>query len=406
MTSSTSHPRARTLGLGALFLLVGLFAAIVGLVDALSAGNLTGRLIGLVLVAAAGLLLLCAAGVLVEHAQAPQLAVAGALAAAGVGAYFLYANLQGFGVDARIAAWSLIIAGACAALVVAVLWVRETSGSLTKAGRRVALSAVSVGSILAVLQFWYTAAYVPSTHLPFLTLRAELSEGATATTAFHPLVARIELQNTSDRKVMVLGSVYRVIGARIGSRDGPSSGGAAGTQRSSCMRGNAQNSFFCRRVLEEIEVGEVIQRRSEFEPTQVYLADLSIPVPAGRFDVAGLTVEVIVADAERLVLGSERAYPPRDSPYVRGTESDIVEQSWVDRLTRPGRVVRSLWVEPPMQGPRIVALVAARGAGDPPGLRPDAEARRLDRHYRISVVVATATAALSDRATEGASGPG
>jgi hypothetical protein len=196
------------------------------------------------------------------------------------------------------------------------------------------------------------------------------------------LSAHVELENSGERRVTVLGSIYRVTGTTISeSPSGPDS------------PLKPRNRYHSASEFKVIQSGQVILPRSQLEPTQVYSTDLAVLVPRS-FTLVGLSVDLVVADAERLVLGRPRALlDPTDQERYQGAESDVIPQSWVDRLTRRKRVVRLLWSAP--ESPQVRAYVALPGPLQENEVEAGLGERDIDRYYRISHVVASTGTALA-----------
>lgn len=202
-----TNPQPMLRPLAIVLLPIGVFSTAVGLVDALSATLIEYRLIGVLLFAVGGILIAGSAGLFVGGARGRALALVASAAAPLVGLNLLLAQLGARVYDARLGLWLLILVAPAWAIVA--LW---QSGVRTTLPRQV-VGVISAGLLVSVIQFWYTAQYVPSSIAPSLTITLDLSkvgENHDQTA----VAATVTVKNASATRVRVLGSMYRISGIR------------------------------------------------------------------------------------------------------------------------------------------------------------------------------------------------
>jgi hypothetical protein len=193
--------------LGLLLLPIGCFGAAVGFADAFGAALLEYRLIGALLLLCGGVVTAGALALLIGSPRGRALALIGAALAPLIGLNMTLAQLGGREYDARLALWLLMLIGP--APVAFVLW---NEGVRTRIPRQL-VGALSAGLLLSMLQFWYTAQYVPSSVAPSLTVTVGLIRVG-QDQYFDALAATISVKNVSGTRVRVLGSMYRIAAVR------------------------------------------------------------------------------------------------------------------------------------------------------------------------------------------------
>lgn len=337
-------------GLAIVVGLCGLTALVVGLHD-LMAATLVFQVYGLML-AALGLVALLGStaalreswrDLLVPGAVATILITLSLLASAARGADWqdLIASMG------HIVPWGVAVAGSVLLLLLARLI--ATGNTLAAAWRRISLVAVAPLAV-SIFQFWYTNELQPSTVAPSLgisltAVRGDEQGGLT------PITAKLTIRNSSSTKGIILGSVYRITAAHIESRSGVESTKAS-QSASLNVEDPIKNAYKYREgVLPTLQWGAIVPPRNYLDAGEEYSKEIVTYVPAGAgFNLIRFTARIAVARANAVQLDAATDFeePCAGTSPERGLRlvgwHQIVEPSWVRRLTTPAQSLAIVWL--------------------------------------------------------------
>jgi hypothetical protein len=281
----------------------------------------------------------------------------------------------------RLLAWAAIIAvsGGCAWLVYA-LTPEDERGAGMLARLPVLKSVVSVGVLISLVQFWYTAIYIPTTAPANLTLEPKLTQVPQRDRVV--LQGTVTIRNTSGTRVNVLASYLDV----SGSNDGMT-GDDDARYREAVVAGHMNSQPTAERWVENGSPASVLHESpvrdgTYFEPGETITVSYLTWVPKGLYTRATVDVYLTIARARSLAL--EDAAPkvtPHDGATVSMTE--IPESGWLRSLTRGDRFVRVSYDDGALETYPDVRLAPA------PDDTPDDFDRRMWRLYGISRVQAS-----------------
>ena len=221
-TATTSAQPSLPLELGALaaaawLAVLGLAATVIGVHDAVDATEINVRLAGALLLIAGILMLSGSVGLVRRTEVGLSLAIIAALLGVLIGIMMFVTQVANDEPDRRLAAWALIIvaSGATAYCVRAVVSPAERAKNIWSR-LPVLKSAISIGVLASVAQFWYSQMYVPATAPPILTL--EMKVGKVTRRAGHLIIeGSVVVRNASDTKVALLASTLDMKGTRLTS---------------------------------------------------------------------------------------------------------------------------------------------------------------------------------------------
>lgn len=340
---------------GVVLSIIGAFALVVGSHDVFAARGLGSRLFGALLAAAGLIMLIAATGVVRRAAWHVALSLVGSFAALLVGLALLLAQWDVGGRSGELLVWLGVVVASMTALV---LSLGQGASEVSKAVRRVQLVAVA-GMVIGVAQFAFTTVYGPTVAGPHMTLTSTL-EPVGEKAGFVAVKARITLDNTGDRKIVVVDSLYRVVGQRVvgeekrGNKDEfsfvdelgraaaagfPGLDNVAATQGADESRGAV------------VRAGQLTERGFWFEPGESLTSEFVVHAPSGRYDLLRLAAELTIADHGLLDLGDKPVLGPKIGAYspdkrltVLETKWEIRETSWVRRMVRGDNVLWSRWL--------------------------------------------------------------
>lgn len=340
---------------GVILAVIGVFALVVGSHDVFAAHGLGSRLFGALLAVAGLIMLIAATGVARRATWHVALSMVGSFAALLVGLALVLAQWEASRSSGALLLWLAVVVASMIALL---LSVGQGVPEVSKAVRRVQLVAV-VGMTLGVAQFVFTTVYGPGVAGPHLTLTSTLEpvgnkEGRLA------VKARITIENTGSRKIVLVDSLYRIIGQRVvGESEGANNKPLAFVKelgRAAASARPSVDSIAATRQADEsqgavVRVGQLVERGFWFEPGESMTREFVVHAPSGRYDLLRLGAELTIADPGRLelsdlpILGPKTgAYIPNKAYSVVDTEWEIRETSWVRRMTRGDNVLWSRWL--------------------------------------------------------------
>jgi hypothetical protein len=191
--------------------------AVVGTIDFLGGRAIDARLLGALNLAAAAVWFATAFGFRYRTLVMLGLIVAGGSVAISYGAYFFWQWYRYGGTDDRLAAlavWMLAV-GSVTLLILIGLW--PTYGMTDRTMRRLGAGRFGIpvlavlGTVGALFQFWYTAAYGPSALPPNLAVEAHLTPVSQhAGSSVRAYSVDVQVRNVGTARVQVLASWFNV----------------------------------------------------------------------------------------------------------------------------------------------------------------------------------------------------
>lgn len=206
---------ARTSAVTVWLAVLGIAATILGGNDTIEGSEIGVRVLG-TLVLAAGLVLI--AGAIRLRGGQPldrALAMVAAFLGAALGGLLFLAQAVNDEPDNRLLAWAaVVLLSGASAWHIRALTAPDERGQGIWHLLPFLKSAVSIGVLISLGQFWYSSIYVPTTAPASLTLEAKLAKvGETASRV--TLKGTVTIRNTSDTRVNVLGSSLDVVASRL-----------------------------------------------------------------------------------------------------------------------------------------------------------------------------------------------
>jgi len=323
---------------------------VVGTIDFLGGKAIDARLLGALNLAAAAVWFATAFGFRYRTLVTLGLIVAGGSIAIAYGAYFLWQWSRYGGTDDRLAAlalWMLTV-GSVTLLILIGLW--PTYGMTDRTMRRLGAGRFGIpvlaviGTVGALFQFWYTAAYGPSALPPNLAIEAHLTPvSQLADSTVRAYSVDVEVKNVGTARVQVLASWFNVAVLRAGT---PSAGGDYAATVDLAFKKQpwvleSQPHRAARVVTDEqpmiVASGELLERGWFFEPgedTRIQFLTFADP---GSGDVLHLGVGIDMARGSRLELGdAPPSYPcATDGPVVDVMDWSSTEPSAIRSFTAP-----------------------------------------------------------------------
>jgi hypothetical protein len=370
--------RALRLAAQAWLVVLGGVAIVIGGHDLLVATEITVRLWGTLVLGAGTVLLAGAWGLQRDTPPGRALAMVAALLGVALGVMTFLAQVVSDEPDERLVLWAAIIAVSGGSVwVVHELTPDEEHGSGMLSRLPVLKSVVSVGVLISLSQFWYTAIYVPTTAPANLTLEPKLTQTAEGDRVV--LQGTIAIHNTSGTRVNVLASQLDVTAsdtALIPDDAASYSAAVADTHDPSkpiaerYARGDADVS-----VLH----GPAVDAGTYFEPGETITRSFLAWVPKGGYSRAKVHLHLTIARARALALETvQPAVTVGDGSTVVVTA--IPESGWLRSLTRGDRFVRVDYDDAdPAQPPRVRLTPAPERA-------PADFDRRMWRLYGVNTV--------------------
>jgi hypothetical protein len=366
---------------------LGLAAIAIGGHDLLVATEITVRLWG-TLVLGAGLVLVAGAGGLQRDTPpARALAMVAALLGVALGAMTFLAQVVSDEPDVRLLLWAAIMAlsGASVAVVRRVTPAEER-GAGVWSRLPVLKSVVSVGVLISLGQFWYTAIYVPTTAPANLTLEPKLTQAEQGDHVV--LQGSVTIRNTSGTRVNVLASYLDVSASDAAlAPDGVQSFDA------DVVDGHRGAQLLANRYLQNppatsVLHGAPVRDGTYFEPGETITQTFLAWVPKGSFTLAAVEVQMTIARAQALALETSR--PERRTSGGRTViVTPIPESGWLRRITRGDRFVHVEYDDRHLNTYPLVKLTPGRHRA------PADFDGRMWRLYGVSTVRADALVSIT-----------
>jgi hypothetical protein len=347
---------------------LGLSAELVGLHDAVSTTQLWGQAVG-VLFAVAGLTLLLAAwSLLIRASWRFHASFFAAVSAAVLGFSLLVAQIKANPEPLRITAWLVLVALGLASGSL-VFRAATYAPEVKRADWWHILIATPFPVILGLVPFMYNSLYVPSSLLPSLSVATslkvdgEITKGTGTKNRLAVVEATATIENTTDAKALLLGSVYRVTAHWVGIADDtnlPERSGFPALDRRLLVE--SPNSQFNRHAkVEHSEVvgaGKVADDQIVLQPKQRYASTITTFLPPDEFDFARLSVDLYAAKGDLLRPQARPFFGPQRVSESWGhavvTEWWVQDRSWLNRIITGRRYIISEWVtDYPTDGHRL-----------------------------------------------------
>ncbi len=391
----------RRISAAVLLVLPGLFALVVGVRDSVFATELSSRGLGFVL-AVAGALLVGSALPLRRNELRGAYALCLVASASGA---FLWVFLALVQLATGDFLWTLFLWPMLAGATVGAGWLVRRAGWSSLGKVRANLlkalgSVVSLGALVALVQFAYTSLYLPSTAPPSLSLDLAMVRSGPS------LEPSVTIRNTGSASVTVLGSLYYVDVSTV--RDEAANraefnrrladpsladqafGGPIAERYGKLRKAIVAEAGTLLPQEARLEAGEQTSRRFVVQiPTRSRISRQAKLVVFIRFVRAGA---VRLKGAARKVTRQSREADGRQ--YI--SQAELVESSWVRGLVRDRRYLERKWEVTPAGGPKLTAAI---DRGSVPDLSPDADTRtRMESLYGLGSSGATFELTLENRA--------
>jgi hypothetical protein len=334
---------------------MGAFGFFIGGRDALVAWY-TAQLLGITLV---GLGIVALTGVVLVFTARPSLAFlrwASPAAAALMAGLMLYSQLSAARVSPEVpdrfwvltALWVGVIATAAGHLFLT--WRRHAFElPKTRLARRFS-AAVTLGAFVGAVNFWYTSSFVPFKASPALSIETDLQQQAVKGDMV-AIGATVTVRNTSETKVVVVGSKYRILGLKVAPPTGPVTVRSRLAPDGQTPRpGGRVSPLSDDQKSSLIQTDRLLPANISFDRNQVHKATLVVVVPKDAFDLVRVNTVVVVAKDRVLQLDQTqnedpwRYQPdPPDGHEYLAIPTPIAETSWISSFTGLDNWVIESW---------------------------------------------------------------
>jgi hypothetical protein len=359
-------------------LMLGAAALIVGGHDLLVAAEISVRLWGTLVFAAGAVLVAGAVGLRHATSRGRALAMVAALVGVALGVMTFLVQVVSDEPDDRLLGWGAIIAlSGGAVYVVRAVMPEEERGLGVWKQLPVLKSVVSVGVLISVGQFWYTAIYVPTTAPANLTLEPTLSQQLQGDRQV--LRLSVTVRNTSGTRVNVLASYLDLTVWDAGLGRGDDAGYLGQVAESHDASDTPAERYLAVRSGKSVLHASPVPDGTYFEPGETITYDFVTWVPKGLYTLASATIQLTIARGRTLAL--ELAQPKRTASRDGTVEvTPIPALGWLRSLTRGHRYVRVDYDDKHTDDPPLVRITPG-----PDRAPPDFD-RRMWRLYGVSTV--------------------
>lgn len=376
---------------GAWLVALGLAAIAIGGHDLLVATEITVRLWGTLVAGAGAVLVAGALGLHRDTGPGRALAMVAALLGVALGAMTFLAQVVSDEPDVRLILWAAIMGASIgSAWLIHAVTPDDERGAGVWSRLPVLKSVVSVGVLISLGQFWYTAIYVPTTAPANLTLEPKLTQAAEGDHVL--LQGSVTIRNTSGTRVNVLASHLDLAAGRtVLEKDGDPRFGDEVTAGHTGEQPLA-NRYMDTPASTSVLHGSPVREGTYFEPGETITQTFLAWVPKDAYTLASVSVQLTIARARALAL--ETAQPTsRTSGGRTVVLTAIPESGWLRSLTRGDRYLRVEYDDRNLDAYPQVTLTPALDRA------PADFDRRMWRLYGVSTVDASTEVSIGPRDT-------
>lgn len=309
-TSGTRASRPRLFA-AIVFAAIAAGPLIIGSADLVTAPDLPPKALALFFLVA-GIVAATAAGFLLFRPAATPPFIGAAASLAGIFAAGTILGIQYTNGDPtgwRVVWWSLL---AVSGITLIVWGVWGGLDFLVQTSPWKTIGAVVTSTVLTgLVQFWYSTYYRPLHTPPQLKVSATLKQLGPRVRGLIPLDAHVIIENPTDARVRVLGTLYLVTATvpRVGKNAGFPAGVQAGVDSS--VSGSSEMRF-ARLRHAVVQAGPVLPQGWFFDPKERFETHFLVRMPVKPpFSEAALHVQVVMAQGVRLKLGIP-SFGPRE----------------------------------------------------------------------------------------------
>ncbi len=370
---------------------LGVAAMVVGGHDAVAGTAINLRLVGSLLLAGGVMLLIGAAGLWHRQPTGLSLAMIAAVTGVAIGVMTFLTQVVNDDPDERLIAWALIIIGSAAAAV----HVRSATSAAERAKSimsrlPILKSAISVGLVFSVAQFWYANIYLPTAAPVSLTLDAKIDSVTPAGNDKHVVVkGSVVIENTSKAKVQVLASTIDVKATRLELAEFDDDEFTGNVNEANREKLTLAERHVSEEEAEYVTHGRLVSERKFFEAGEKITVPFLTWVPKDSYNA--VYVESWIASGRANALGLEKAQPPAISNTAQGEAvylTRLPNAGWLHVLTRGDRYLRVAYDDDPNYETEVD--FANDGRPDP----PDGFSDRLARFYGVAQTENSAVVAV------------
>lgn len=377
---SKAAPLAATVWLA----LLGIAAATIGVHDAVAATEISVRVVGSLLLGGGIVMLAGAVGLWQRKPVGLSLAMIAALVGVVIGIMAFLTQVANDEPDRRLVAWTLIIvASGTAALCIRRLTPPEERARGIWSRLPILKSAISIGVLFSIAQFWYSQIYVPTTAPPSLTLETSIDK-ITPRGSHLVIEGAVTIRNTSNTAVQVLASAFTVVGERYAPGDATAEDFADYVSDADLGKiavvdrhiGLEESTLVSRGRLEPVEW---------FEAAETITVPILTWVPKRRYNALRISAGMTVGRRNALGrLEDQVDLGPFPMPVDGGVVflTRLPEAGWLRRLTRGARYLRVKYSRDPEEETALDPLpevgFASKRESDP----PESFKRRLRAFYK------------------------
>ncbi|MGH2840760.1 MAG: hypothetical protein ACRDKY_08050 [Solirubrobacteraceae bacterium] len=378
--------------------ILGLAALVVGGHDAVVGTEINVRLVGSLLFGVGVMLLTGAVGLLHRRPVGLSLAMIAALLGVAVGVMTTLTQIVNDEPDERLIAWiAIVVVSAASAIYIRRLTPPQERMKSIWSRLPILKSAISIGLVFSILQFWYSQIYVPTTAPPSLTLEAKIDK---ITPRGDQLVVQgsVVARNTSDTKVQVLASTLDLTGLRLAPvrlthDEFVHDVGLVDRQRLGSadrhIEERADRIVVSHAQLVDPPPGsEAGTQPKALEPGETITVPLLTWVPRGTYNGLELKAWITVGRGKALGLDEAKTAKPASTETGVLYLTRLPEAGWLRRLTRGDRYLRVEYASEPDSYP-LVEFDADRAPGASPGFD-----QRLRRFYGVATTESNDEVAL------------
>lgn len=369
--------------------ILGIASIIVGGHDAIVGTDINVRLLGSLLSVAGVMLLTGAWGLLHRKPVGLTLAMIAALLGVAIGVMTSLTQVVNDEPDGRLIAWiTIVLVSAAVVVYVRQLTPPEERAKSIWSRLPILKSAVSLGLLFSVAQFWYSQIYVATTEPPVLTLKSTIDE---VTRHKNDLVIRgsVEIENTSDTQVYVLASTLDIVAKKFASDRNPPARYRRNVRQADREQLESADRYLAEEAAPSVTHGRLLDEGEFLEAGEKLTKPVITWVPRGTYNAVYLYAWVTAGRGKSLGLADVEVTPEQlPDPKRLIFLTRLPEAGWLRHLTRGDRYVRVEYYRDPDNYP-LVQFAPDRKPDPPEGFDS-----RLTDFYGVGAFESTAIATL------------
>lgn len=354
--------------------LLGIAAATIGVHDALAATEISVRVVGSLLLGGGIVMLAGAVGLWQRKPVGLSLAMIAALVGVVIGIMAFLTQVANDEPDQRLIAWAfIIVASGTTARCIHRLTPAEERARGIWSRLPILKSAISIGVLFSIAQFWYSQIYVPTTAPPSLTVEANIDK-VTPRGSHLVIEGAVTIRNTSNTAVQVLASALDVTGELYVPGDVTAEDFADRVSDADLGKVTvAERHIGLDGESTSVSRGRLVPETTWLEAAETTTVPILTWVPKRRYHALRISAEMTVGRRNALgQLGDQVDLGPHPIPVDGGVVflTRLPEAGWLRRLTRGARYLRVKYSRDPEEETALIPFpevsFAPKQESDPP----------------------------------------